>query len=126
MLVKTIISILVVASLLVVGSIYEQYFVNKQFDELNGVLIQLYQKIDNETATQDDVYAVQKNWLNKKKVLHVFIPHNEIKEIDLWLSESATLVRDKEWKDAISKIEVLIELTEQIPKTFVLSWENVL
>ena len=51
--------------------------------------------------------------LAKKKVLHIFIPHNEIKEIDLWLSESATLVRDKEWKDAISKIEVLIELSEQ-------------
>ena len=126
MLVKTLISILVVACLLIVGSIYEHNFVNKQFKELNGVLTVLYQKIDEETATQDDVYAVQKNWLDKKKVLHIFIPHNDIKEIDLWLSESATLVRDKEWKDAISKIEVLIELTEQIPKTFVLSWENVL
>ena len=112
--------------MLVVGSFYEQHFVKKQFNELHGVLTVLYQKIDDETATQDDVYAVQKNWLNKKKYLHIFIPHNDIKEIDLWLSESATLVRDKEWNDAISKIEVLIELTEQIPKTFILSWENVL
>ena len=126
MLVKTLISIFVVACLLIVGSVYEHNFFNKQFNELKGVLTVLYQKIDDETATQDDVYAVQKNWLSKKKVLHIFIPHNDIKEIDLWLSESATLVRDKEWKDAISKIEVLIELTEQIPKTFVLSWENVL
>ena len=124
--VKTIISICVVSLLLLVGSIYENNFINRQFDELNTVLVVLYDKIDNETATQDDVYAVQKNWLSKKKVLHIFIPHNEIKEIDLWLSESATLVRDKEWKDAISKIEVLIELSEQIPKTFVLSLENIL
>ena len=124
--VKTLISILVVSLLLIVGSIYENNFINRQFDELNTVLVVLYDKIDSETATQDDVYAVQKNWLSKKKVLHIFIPHNEIKEIDLWLSESATLVRDKEWKDAISKIEVLIELTEQIPKTFVLSLENIL
>ncbi len=124
--VKTLISILVVSLLLIVGSIYENDFINRQFDELSTVLVALYDKIDNETATQDDVYAVQKNWLSKKKVLHIFIPHNEIKEIDLWLSESATLVRDKEWKDAVSKIEVLIELTEQIPKTFVLSLENIL
>lgn len=124
--VKTLISILVVSILLIVGSIYENDFINRQFDELNTVLVVLYDKIDSETATQDDVYAVQKNWLSKKKILHIFIPHNEIKEIDLWLSESATLVRDKEWKDAISKIEVLIELTEQIPKTFVLSLENIL
>ena len=124
--VKTFISILVVASLLIVGAIYENTFVKRQFTEINQVLVTLYDKIDDNTATQDDVYAVQKNWIEKKKVLHIFIPHNDIKEIDLWLAESATLVRDKEWKDAISKIEVLIELTEQIPKTFVLSWENVL
>ena len=124
--VKTLVSILVVASLLFIGTIYENDFVKRQFNEINQVLIILYDKVDNNTATQDDVYAVQKNWIEKKKVLHIFIPHNDIKEIDLWLSESATLVRDKEWKDAISKIEVLIELTEQIPKTFMLSWENIL
>ena len=56
--------------MLVVGSIYEHNFVNKQFNELHGVLTVLYQKIDDETATQDDVYAVQKNWLNKKESLH--------------------------------------------------------
>ncbi len=124
--VRSIISILVVACLLIVGSIYENFFIKKQFEDFNTVLTVLYDKIDNESATQDDVYAVQKNWLSKKRVLHIFIPHNDIKEVDLWLSESATLVRDKEWKDAISKIEVLIELSEQIPKTFMLSWENIL
>jgi hypothetical protein len=46
--------------------------------------------------------------------------------VDLWLSESATLIRDKEWTDAISKIEVLKELSEQIPKTFVIALENIL
>lgn len=124
--VRCIISTLVVFILLVVGSVYETIFTNKQFDDFNQVLSVLYQKIEDENATIDDVYAVQDNWLTKKKSLHVFIPHNEIKEIDLWLSESATLVRDKEWKDAISKVEVLLELTEQIPKTFMISWENIL
>ena len=124
--VKTFISILVVSLLLIFGSIYENNFIKTKFEDFNSVLTVLYDKIDSESATQDDVYAVQKNWLSKKKVLHIFIPHNEIKEIDLWLSESATLVRDKEWKDAISKIEVLIELSEQIPKTFMLSLENIL
>ena len=124
--VKTIISIIVLSCVLLAGSIYENYFVNTKFNDFHQVLTVLYQKIDEQTATQDDVYAVQKNWLDKKKSLHVFIPHNDIKEVDLWLSESATLVRDKEWQDAISKIEVLIELSEQIPKTFRLSFENIL
>ena len=124
--VKTLISMLCVAVILLAGAMYESDFVKRQFLEFHDVLNVLYEKVDDKTATQDDVYAVQNNWIEKKKVLHVFIPHNEIKEVDLWLSESATLVRDKEWKDAISKIEVLKELAEQIPKTFVLSLENIL
>ena len=69
---------------------------------------------------------MQKNWIEKKHVLHIFIPHSEIKEVDLWLSEAATLVRDKEWHDAISKIEVLKELSEQIPMSFKITLENIL
>lgn len=123
--VKTFISMLVISVMLLVGAYFESNFINEQFDEFHDVLSVLYVKVDEETAVMDDVYAVQNNWLDKKKWLHAFIPHNEIKEIDLWLSESTTLVRDKEWSDAISKIEVLKELCEQIPKTFRISWENI-
>ena len=124
--VKTIISVICVTLLLTIGTIFETNFISRQFEEFNVVLCTLYDKIDDQTATQDDVYAVQKNWIEKKRYLHAFIPHNEIKEVDLWLSETATLVRDKEWHDAISKIEVLKELSEQIPHTFKISWENIL
>jgi hypothetical protein len=109
-----------------VGAHFESKFVSDQFYEFHEVLEVLYQKVDDHSAVYEDVYSAQKNWLDKKRYLHAFIPHNEIKEIDLWLSEAVTLVRDKEWKDAISKVEVLKELCEQIPKTFSLSWENVL
>lgn len=124
--VKSLVSMLTVLTLLIVSSILETWFVNKQFKEFDNVLFELYQKVDEQVAVPDDVLAVQRNWLDKKRVLHIFIPHNDIKEVDLWIAESVTLVRDKEWKDAISKIEVLRELSEQIPKTFRVSFENIL
>lgn len=124
--VKSLVSMLFALAVLIAGSIYETNFVEKQFKEFDVVLEELYEKVDAKSAVKDDVLAVQKNWLDKKRVLHIFIPHNDIKEIDLWLSEAVTLVRDCEWKDAISKIEVLRELSEQIPKTFKVSFENVL
>ena len=123
--VKTIISMLAVAAILVCGAIYEADFTKRQFEELSAVLEVLYEKTDAETAVEDDVYAVPNNWVDKNKYTHIFIPHNEIKEIDLWLAESVKLVRDKKWEDALSKIEVLKELTEQIPKTFRVSIENI-
>ena len=124
--VKTIITIICSALIIAGSAMYESDFVSRQFDEFHSLLTVLYEKVDEEIATQDDVYAVQKNWIEKKHYLHIFIPHNEIKEVDLWLAEAVTLVRDKEWSDAISKIEVLKELSEQIPMTFRISLENIL
>jgi hypothetical protein len=124
--VKTIISAICVAVILIVGPICEMNYIRNEFNEFHTVISELYEKVDENVAGEDDVYAVQKNWLEKKRSLHAFIPHNEIKEVDLWLAESATLVRDKKWEDAISKIEVLKELAEQIPKTFSLSLANIL
>lgn len=124
--VKSVISMIVVLILLVVGAIGESIFISKRFDDFSSEIDVLYQKIDCEEAVEEDCLSLQKSWIKRKKYLHVFIPHNEIKEIDLWLSESVVLVRDKEWTDALSKIEVLGELIEQIPKSFKLSIENIL
>ena len=124
--VKSLISALIALSILLFGSYLEQRYVNETFTEFKELMVVVYKKVENDEAVKDDVLSAQTYWIEKKQTLHVFIPHNEIKEVDLWLSESATLVRDQEWKDAISKIEVLTELTEQIPKTFKLSWENLL
>ena len=124
--VKTIVSIICAVVILSVGAVFEDNFVHKQFGDFYNVLDVLYEKIENFEATEKDVLAVQDNWLNKKKNLHAFIPHTEIKEVDLWLSETITLVRDKEWTDALSKVEVLKELAEQIPKTFEMRLQNIL
>lgn len=124
--VKTLVSLLAVTCILFAGAIYESDFVNRQFREFDQVLEVLYLKTDSKVAVEEDVYAVQDNWLDKKRYLHAFIPHNEIKEIDLWLAETVQLVGDEKWTDALSKIEVLKELSEQIPKTFVISFENIL
>lgn len=124
--VKTIISIICAVLILTVGAFYEDHFVHKQFDDFHQVLDVLYEKIENLEATESDVLAVQDNWLIKKKNLHAFIPHTEIKEVDLWLSETVTLVKDEQWTDALSKVEVLKELAEQIPKTFEMSFQNIL
>lgn len=123
--VKSIISTCIIAILLTVCAIYETNFTKRQFTEFDSVLNSLYEKVDDKTAIEEDVYAVQQNWLDKKKYLHIFIPHNEIKEMDLWIAESVKLVREKKWEDALSKIEVLKELSEQIPKTFAISVENI-
>ncbi len=124
--VKTLISMLCVGIILLAGGIYETTHIRNEFEDFNRVLNILYDKVEEESATANDVYAVQKNWHGKKRNLHAFISHTEIREVEMWISETVTLVQDKAWTDALSKVEVLIELSEQIPKNFMLKLENVL
>jgi len=112
--------------IVVLSSFYEQIYLKKSFEEFREVTLEVYSKTEEQTAIKDDVLAVQNLWLEKKKTLHVFIPHNDIKEVDLWISEAVTLVEKKMWEDALSKLEVVIEMSEQIPKTYTLKLENIL
>lgn len=124
--VKSLCSFFCVLVIIIAGAIYENNFIIRQFEEFNAVAQALYEKTENKTAVKDDALAVQKNWLDKKKYLHNFIPHTEIKEMDLWISESVSLIGNEQWEDALSKVEVIKELSEQIPKTFEISIENIL
>ena len=85
---KTLLTIIIVAILLTAGAIYENDFIVNEFKDFDGSLATLYTKIEEQSATENDVYAVQSKWVEKKHHLHAFIPHNEIKEFDLWLAES--------------------------------------
>lgn len=124
--VKSIVSALITLALFVVASIGEQSYLNKNFSSFKQEAVVLYDKIQAESACADDALSLQKFWISKKERLHVFIPHSEIKEIDLWIAESVTLIKNEKFTDALSKIDVVIELVEQIPKTFGLRFENIL
>ena len=124
--VKAFITTIVGVAIIVGASIFENAYIEKTFSNFNSAVFEVYQKTENETATKEDVLAVQNLWIKNKKTLHVFIPHNDIKEFDLWISEAVSLVEKKMWEDALSKLEVVIEMTEQIPKTYTLRIENIL
>ena len=116
-----------IALLIVVGASYfEQRYIKNTFEELTSIASVVQEKTEDKTAVKDDVLSLQDFWIEKKRTLHVFIPHNDIKEVDLWISEAVTLVENKMWEDALSKLEVVIEKAEQIPKTYLLRVENIL
>ena len=117
----------IIGLMVVIGaSIYEQCYLNNTFKEFESAVEVVYYKTENQTAKKDDILSVQDLWIEKKRTLHIFIPHNDIKEIDLWVSEAVTLIENKKYQDALSKLEVVLEIVEQIPKTYSLKLENIL
>ena len=115
-----------VAIILCLGVFFgTQYYVGKQFTDFHAALETLYDKIDEREATREDAYAVRDMWADKKSKLHIFIPHNDISYIDYWLSEACALIYEEEYSLALGKIEVLLEITANLPDAYSVKLENV-
>lgn len=123
---KTIISTILAVSFFALGGIFENIYVTKTFNNFNTQLVILKEKTDNKIATKNDSDMVMFFWQKTKRSLHVVIPHTEIKEIDLWISEAITLIEQKNYSEASQKIFVLTTLCNQIPLNFKLRIENIL
>lgn len=118
----------IVVTLLIIAALSttEYFIVKKTFDTLETAFSEVENKLENDNCTKNDILAVQKLWIKSKRTLHIFIPHNEIKEVDLWVSECVYYAGKEDSKEAAAKIEVAKELFEQIPKTFLIRIENIL
>lgn len=124
--VKSIYSIIISVLILVFAGLGEQIYLANTFESLKEDFTLAYQKIEEKTASVDDVKAIKTRWNTKKKELHFFISHNDIKEMDLWISEAVAYLKLGDYEEAVSKMEVAINLTEQIPKNYLIRFENIL
>ncbi|MDE6598251.1 MAG: DUF4363 family protein [Clostridia bacterium] len=100
-------------------------YLNKQFDEFGAAIDTLYRKVEANSASREDGYAVKEMWKEKKSKLHVLIPHNDISYVDYWLSEACGLIYNGEYDLALGKIEVLKEIVENLPGGYAFKFENI-
>lgn len=123
--VKTAISILVSFLLLLGISYFETTYVQTTFQTFEKQLTALYKKTEAETSSYEDGKAVRDFWLEKKKVLHIWIPHTSIETVDYQLNEAMGYLYEQKHVDAMPKIEVLIEISKRIPRLFSVKLENI-
>jgi hypothetical protein len=123
--IKTIISIVVSFAVIFGLSAYEIYFVNQRFDEFYAIVKSLHQKTEQKTATYEDGVAVQTYWREQKHVLHVWLPHTLLQETDYHLDEVVGLLYTGQYESALPKLEVVLGLAEEIPRSYELHLGNV-
>ncbi|MBR1676756.1 MAG: DUF4363 family protein [Clostridia bacterium] len=123
--VKSICYIIVSVLILIGGTIGEQIYLDKSFEELKTEVSIIDEKIDDKTVTVNDLEKLKNSWLKQKERLHTIIPHTEIKEIDLWVSEALAYAEIGKYDETKTKLTVIDQLFKQIPKIFKLRIENI-
>ena len=124
--IRAIVSIVITLALLIGVSIYEIYYVQTTFQNFETSLRSLKGKIEREEANHDDGLAVRALWDEKKKIMHVWIPHTALQEIDYQLDEAIGFLYVQKYEDALPKLEVLIGLSENVPKGYTFHIGNIL
>ena len=122
---KTIVTIVASILVLAVCSYGEYREVHDTFDTFYSYLEQTEIKLKDNNVSVEDTKALRNFWLEKKKSLHVWVPHADIKEIDLWLGETVAFTENGKLDEAITKIVVLKGLAKQIPETDLIRLENI-
>ena len=123
--VKSVITVIVSALILAGTAIYEQIYVNSAFDRLFEQSLIMQEKETNKTATPADAENVRNCWIKEKEKMHAFISHNDIKELDMWLSEGIAFTKSGKYEEAYTKYVVIADLCKSIPKGYLIRFENV-
>ena len=123
--VKSVITVIVSALILAGAAIYEQIYVNSAFDRLFEQSLIMQEKEINKTATPADAENVRNCWIKEKEKMHAFISHNDIKELDMWLSEGIAFTKSGKYEEAYTKYVVIADLCKSIPKGYLIRFENV-
>ncbi len=123
--IRTTISILITAAIIVGLSWYEIYYVRDTFTCFYDILNSLYQKTESHEATYEDGTAVRDYWENQKRTLHVWLPHTMLQEVDYHLDEAIGYLYNDDYSNALAQLEVAIELSMEIPRSYSLGLQNV-
>lgn len=123
--VKSVITVIISALILTGAAIYEQIYVNSAFDRLLEQALIMQEKETNKTATPADAENVRNCWIKEKEKMHAFISHNDIKELDMWLSEGIAFTKSGKYEEAYTKYVVIADLCKSIPKGYLIRFENV-
>ena len=123
--VKSIIYTIVAAALCLAFFIFSEMYVEEQFEDFHEAVTVLCDKVESERATDGDVRAVCTMWEEKKSRLHIFIPHNDISQIDYYLSEAGSYIREESYTLALSKLEAVRHMAQSLPSAYSINLENV-
>ena len=123
--VKSVTYVIVALILCLATFIGVDIYLHRQFNEFHDAVQVLYRKVEDKTATREDGFALRSMWADKKKNLHIFIPHNDVSYIDYWLSEACGLIYCEQYDLALGKSEVLQEITKNLPDGYSFKFENI-
>ena len=83
----------------------------KLYDECEAVL----DKCDDQSLTVEEFQAFRKKWEKLRETSEIFLPHNDVYEINLRFAEAQAYVEQGDYKQVEAQLTVALELLSYVP-----------
>ena len=115
----------IILLLLIGGGIFEDVSLDRSVKQCAEIVETVIQKTEDQTAKEEDVLSFSDIWDKTKSRLHTYIPHTEIREVDIWISEAKSFVATQDFELARAKLVVVRDKILSIPDSFRTTFGNV-
>lgn len=115
----------IILLLLIGGGIFEDISLDRSVAQCTEIVDTLIEKSEDGSVREEDVLSFSEVWDRTKSRLHTYIPHTEIREIDIWLSEAKSFAATENFDLARAKLVVVRDKIESIPDSFRTTFGNV-
>lgn len=122
---KNIIAIIISIALIVGMGLAEHYYIDKIFGDFDVEIEDFMISLNEGTLTENDIIKSEENWEKIKEMLHLIIPHNDIKPFNESFSELKVSLRQGDYDNAEMELQVLHDLIKTIPQTYQFTIENI-
>ncbi len=122
---KTVSGLLISLALLLGCSLYEIFYITTSMSHFRDATIGVFQRTEEHRATHEDGNALRLIWENKKRTLHVWLPHTAIENVDYHLNEALGYLYQENYEDALPKLEVIVDMCENIIRSITVLPENI-
>ena len=111
---KIVVGIIALAVLITVG-VVEVVFISNQFKDLYDQCRQVLDEIDQQSITVERYDLFLHNWKNLREKGELLLPHADLYEINLRITETRSYVVNQSYKDAEAQLAIVMELLEYVP-----------
>ncbi len=117
---------LIALLVILVAGIFEVVYVNQEYAKVEQQCKVLLDKAKDKTLTTNEFDDFYKNWHNLREKSELFLPHVDVYEINLRISESKALLDNGDFEMVYAQLEIAHNLLQYIPNMMIPSLKHII
>ncbi len=124
---KEIIISVVIVIIVVVLNIITQKYTNITMDEISNELAMIREDLSKENIEEIEkgIENAKNKWDDIKNKLVIYLEHDELEKVEMYIIETASHIETKEYSMAIQSLDTCEFVIEHIKEKYEFSWKNI-